>query len=239
VLSGAAGSQVRPEVVAEPLDALRAEHGLAPDPDLAALDGDLVISPFPPSLRDPGFPLPANARSLRLAATASGTPDGPVYFTLGTVFNLECGDLFTRVLAGLRGRAAIVTVGPHVDPQELGPQPPEVRVERFVPQAELLPRCRAVVSHGGAGSVMGALAHGLPSVLIPMGADQMVNADRCAALGVARVLDAVRATPVDVREAVATVLEDPGYRHAAQQVRDEIARLPGPERAVELLEALD
>jgi UDP:flavonoid glycosyltransferase YjiC (YdhE family) len=238
VLSAAAGSQVRPEVVAEPLDALRAEHGLAGDPDLAALAGGLVISPFPPSLRDPAFPLPAGARSLRLTATVSGTPDGPVYFTLGTVFNLECGDLFARVLEGLRDRDAIVTTGPQIDPAELGEQPPNVRVAQYIPQAEVLPRCSAVVSHGGSGSTLGALAHGLPMVLIPLGADQPLNAARAAGLGVARVLDAVRATPADVREAVTAVLEQPGYRAAAERLRDELAALPGIEHAVELLEDL-
>jgi UDP:flavonoid glycosyltransferase YjiC (YdhE family) len=235
VLINGAGSLLRPDLVAEPLAALRAEHGLGPDTDPSR---DLVLSPFPPSFRDPRFPLPPTAHSLRPCGTGRGSPDGAIYFTLGTVFNLESGDLFTRVLAGLRGREVIVTVGSQIDPEELGPQPPEVRVERFVPQAEVLPRCRAVVSHGGSGSVMGALAYGLPSVLIPLGADQMVNADRGAALGVARVLDAVRATPEDVREAVAAVLEDARYRHAAERLRDEIAGLPGPEHAVGLLEAL-
>ncbi|MGH3451936.1 MAG: glycosyltransferase [Haloechinothrix sp.] len=43
----------------------------------------------------------------------------------------------------------------------------------------VLPRCDAAVSHGGSGSVMGALAHGLPQVLFPMGADQPQNAARC------------------------------------------------------------
>jgi UDP:flavonoid glycosyltransferase YjiC (YdhE family) len=41
-----------------------------------------------------------------------------------------------------------------------------------------------------------------------------------------------------VREAVAAVLEDPVYRHAAEAARDEIAGLPGPEHAAGLLEAL-
>jgi UDP:flavonoid glycosyltransferase YjiC (YdhE family) len=48
----------------------------------------------------------------------------------------------------------------------------------------------------------------------------------------------VRATPEDVRVAVAMVLEDPGYRRAAERLRDEIAGLPGPERGVELLTRL-
>jgi UDP:flavonoid glycosyltransferase YjiC (YdhE family) len=86
--------------------------------------------------------------------------------------------------------------------------------------------------------VLGALAHGLPSVLLPMGADQPWNAARCEELGVAVVLDAMRATPADVREAVSTVLGDPSYRVAAERVRDQIRTLPGPEHAVRLLERL-
>jgi UDP:flavonoid glycosyltransferase YjiC (YdhE family) len=110
-----------------------------------------------------------------------------------------------------------------------------VRVKRFLP---LRRRCAAVVSHGGSGTVLGALAHGLPSVLLPMGADQPWNAARCEQLGVALVLGALRATPAEVREAVSTVLDDPSYRAAAERVRDEIRALPGPEHAVRLLERL-
>jgi UDP:flavonoid glycosyltransferase YjiC (YdhE family) len=230
----ATGSLTRPQVVAEPLDALRAEHGLPADPELSR---DLVLSPFPPSLREP----PAGAVSVRLSEIATRAGDArAVYFTLGTVFNLECGDLFTRVVAGLRELdvEVIVTVGDGIDPDELGPQPPHVHVERYVDERLVLPRCAAIVSHAGSGSVLGALAHGLPSVLLPMGADQPENAERCEALGVARVLDALRATPGDVRDAVAAVLEDPGYRRAAERLRDELARLPGPEHAVGLLSEL-
>ena len=119
-----------------------------------------------------------------------------VYFTLGTIFNLESGDLFERVLAGLSGLpvSVVVTVGREVDPKALGPQPGNVRVEQYVPQSLLLPRCDLVVSHAGSGSVVGALAHGLPMVLLPIGADQPLNAARCEALGVARVLDPFHAS---------------------------------------------
>lgn len=156
------------------------------------------------------------------------------------MFNLESGDLCARVLAGLRDLPinVVVTVGRPIDPAEFGPQPANVRIEQYIPQLSILRHCRAVVSHGGSGSVIGALAHGLPSVLIPMGADQPLNAARCAALGVARVLDAVQATPDTVREAVSTVLADPTYRRAAERMSGEIAAQPGPAQAVLLLERL-
>jgi MGT family glycosyltransferase len=156
------------------------------------------------------------------------------------VFNLESGDLFARVLAGLRDLPVnvIATVGREIDPAEFGPQPANVRIERYIPQSVVLPLSDVVVSHGGSGSVIGALAHGLPMILIPLGADQPYNAARCADLGVARVLDAVGATSATVREAVVTVLADPTFRQAAQRLRDEIAGLPDPAHAVTLIERL-
>jgi UDP:flavonoid glycosyltransferase YjiC (YdhE family) len=71
-----------------------------------------------------------------------------------------------------------------------------------------------------------------------MGADQPLNGARAEALGIARVLDPVAATPADVRDAVAAVLDEPGYRAAARRLQREFGALPGPEHAVELLERL-
>jgi len=194
-----------------------------------AIVAPLELSPFPTSLR------PGDAHRFR-AHDAPLADGGATYFTLGTIFNNECGDLFTRVLEGVAplGAEVIVSIGPYVEPAELGPQPPNVRVERHVDQGEVLPRCGVVISHGGSGSVLATLAHGLPSLLLPMGADQPWNADRCEALGVARVLDAIDATSADIRDAVAGLEHE---RTAAARLRDEIARLPGPERAVGRLEA--
>ena len=251
VLVTAAGSFVRTEVVGEALNELRAEHALPPDPELQMLSRYLVLSPFPRSYRDPGHPLPLTAHSFRPSmlelpedsapAWSSALPGAPtVYFTLGTIFNMESGDLLARVLTGLRELPInlVATVGHHIDPAEFSPQPANVHIERYIPQSSVLPFCDLMISHGGSGSVIGALAHGLPSVLIPIGADQPLNARRCASLGVARVLDAVAATPESVRAAVAIVLEDPAYRRNAERLRDEIGALPDLTHAVGLLERL-
>ncbi|MDH6136146.1 UDP:flavonoid glycosyltransferase YjiC (YdhE family) [Kitasatospora sp. MAA4] len=241
VLVLAAGGFLRKEVVAEPLHELRSAYGLPPDPELAMLDRHLVLSPFPPSFRDPRFPLPAHTFSFRptAAVPADTTPRTPtVYFTLGTANTTT--DLFSRVLAGLQELPVkvVVTVGEKVDPAELGPLPEHVRVEQFVPQELLLPQCDLVVSHGGSGTLMGALAHGLPSVLFPLGADQPYNARRCVELGTARVLDPMTATSEEVRTTVSAVLADGAYRRAAERVREEINALPGAEQTIPLLEGL-
>lgn len=251
VLVMAAGSFVRPTVVAGPLHDLRATHGLPPDPELAMLHRDLVLSPFPPGFRDPASPLPRTAHSYRpwQDPTAPSGPSPPwasrpavptVYLTLGTVFNTESGDLFTRVVDGLRELPIqlVVTVGRCIDPTELGPQPAHVHVARYIPQSMVLPHCDLVVSHGGSGTVASALAHGLPLVCIPLGADQTHNAARCHELGLGRILDPVTVTSSAARQAVADVLADPRARQAAERLRAEWAALPGPTHAVAMLERL-
>ena len=231
---------------------MRVEHGLPPDPALDMLDRYLVVAPFPPSFRDPAFPLPPTAHSIRPASLdvrahehvptwISDLDEQPTaYFTLGTEFNLESGDLFTRVVAGLRQLPinVVVTVGRGIDPTELGSQPANVRVEQFIAQSVLLPHCDLVVSHAGSGSVIGALAHGLPSVLLPMGADQLHNATRCEQLGVGRTLDVMRATPTDVRDAAASLLADTESRRRAELLRNEARDLPDVDSVVARLEHL-
>lgn len=246
----AAGGMLRPDVVAETLDRVRADHGLPRDPELLAMRGGLVIDPTPAGYRDPADPLPDGVLRVRLteAADAEGArpwqpvrPDGPaLYVTLGTVFNLESGDLLSRVLAAVADHPGdvLVTTGAEIDPASLGPQPDHVHLERFVPQGDVLPHVAAVVSHAGSGSVLGALAQGLPMVLLPMGADQPWNGDRCTAIGVARVLDPVAVTAVDLGRAIDEVLADPASRAAAMRQRDALAALPGPDAAVAALDRL-
>ncbi|WP_304504533.1 glycosyltransferase [Amycolatopsis sp. FU40] len=243
VLVLAAGTLLRKELLAEPLAEARAAHGLPDDPELEMLTRGQVLSPLPPSFRDPSSPLPPGTFSFRQGdPVAPRQPAGKprVYFTLGTNFNLESGDLIERTLAGLGQLDAEVTatVGTQIDPAEFGPQPAHVRVERFVPQAELLPRLDLMISHAGSGSVIGALSHGLPSLLFPMGADQPGNARRCTALNVGRALDPETSTPDEIGQAAAEMLADPGYREAARRVQTEINALPAAEATVPVLEAL-
>jgi UDP:flavonoid glycosyltransferase YjiC (YdhE family) len=162
-----------------------------------------------------------------------------VYVTLGTIDNHAPG-VFETVLEGLRDERmnVIVTVGHTRDPAELGPQPENVHVERYIPQSLLFPRCDAVVAHGGSGTTLSALAAGLPMLLLPQGANQFWNAARCVELGVGSQLLADQLDFAAVRREVATLLDDPTYRSRARAVQHEIEQMPGPEVAVGLLERL-
>ena len=213
----AAATLATPDLVAEPLRQVREEAGLPPDPDTSMVSRQLVLAPLPPSFRDPAQPLPAATVHYRPFDEAPPPYEGlpRVYFTLGTVFTSS---------RAISSRAS-------------SPGSPSWR-STWARPSELLATSSVVVSHGGSGSLLGALAHGLPQVLIPMGADQPFNAARAAQLGVARVLDPVAATAEDVRDAVAAVLEQPSYREAAGQLQAEFVALPGPAHAVSLLERL-
>jgi UDP:flavonoid glycosyltransferase YjiC (YdhE family) len=235
-----------------PLDARRAALGLPPDPHLAMLSRYLVLDFAPPGYRDPAYAPPTTLHTLRFALPelvaysapptwlADLPPRPTVYVGLGTATNPRRPALFAAILAGLRDEQlnVIVTVGNNLDPAQFGPQPPHIRVERFIPLAYVLPRCNLVVCHGGSGTTLAALAHGLPLVIVPMAADMPDNAERCEALGVGQERAPDDCTPEAVREHVRAILADAAYRTNAERIRDATAALPGMERAVELLERL-
>jgi UDP:flavonoid glycosyltransferase YjiC (YdhE family) len=245
VLVLASGMLIRPDLISAPLAALRAEYGLSPDPGLSVLTRGLVLSPFPVSFRSPDSPvrLPESTFAFRagpspMDSTLRTHPSRKsVYVTLGTVFNSCSGDLFDRLLAGLADVDAdvVMTVGRDVDPAAFGPQPDHVRIEAFVSQADLLPTANLVVSHGGSGTLMATLTHGLPSVLLPLGADQPHNAARAEALGVARTLDAVTATPDAIRRSVDDALQDAAALHRTRRIAEEISALPDVGHTLPLL----
>jgi UDP:flavonoid glycosyltransferase YjiC (YdhE family) len=132
---------------------------------------------------------------------------------------------------------SLVTVGPHIGIDEFA-APAHVRVEQFVAQREVLGGCRAVLCHGGSGTLMAALSIGIPAVVIPLGADQPDNADRCEALGCGIVLDAFDAAPEDIATALELVTTDPTYRRSAQRLAEEIAAQPAYDELTELVELL-
>ena len=136
------------------------------------------------------------------------------------MYNQNLG-VFRTVLEGLRGDElnVVVTVGNQNDPAAFGPQPANVQIHRFVPQDLVLPECTLAVIHGGAGSTVGALAFGLPLVLVPQGADQFFNTERVVAAGAGIGLPPGQFSADSVRQAVRALLDDEAYRTAAREHR--------------------
>jgi UDP:flavonoid glycosyltransferase YjiC (YdhE family) len=116
----------------------------------------------------------------------------------------------------------LVTLGPEHEPSELSAHPPNARVEKTVSHSAVLARATLLVSHAGHGSVMKALWHGRPMVLIPWGRDQPGVAARAEALGVAGVVPCDHATPETIGAAVTRTLAD---REMGRRAAEHSARL--------------
>jgi MGT family glycosyltransferase len=160
-----------------------------------------------------------------------------VYVTLGTVFNRR-PRLFATILQALADTDVnvVATTGPDQEPAAVCTDPPpNARLERWIDQGRLLPHCAAVVAHGGFSTVVGALSHGLPMLIIPLGSDNPVHARRCVALGVARSLSSADADSTAIRQLTGEVLTDHDLREQARRRSQDLARLPGVEAAASLL----
>ena len=117
----------------------------------------------------------------------------------------------------------LLTLGTEVDPLDLGPVPDNVHVERWVPQGAVMPHAAAMVGHGGSGSTLMAMAAGMPLAVVPLFADQPINAARVAALGAGLALNGVDALATAVRSLLAVaVLPRRGVRRRGRD------RVPPP-----------
>jgi UDP:flavonoid glycosyltransferase YjiC (YdhE family) len=123
----------------------------------------------------------------------------------------------------------LVTIGDRRDPAELGPLPRSVRVERWVAQSEVMPRAAAMVTHGGSGSTLTALAAGVPQAFVPLFVDGPANAERVAAAGAGIVAE-------DLVTDLRALLDHPRYRRAAGAIAAEIRALPPVDDAVAVIQ---
>ena len=242
------------------IDRLRIEAGLPADPGAERLRAQPYLTDVPASLEDPAAPAPAQI--LRFRTGEPPPPAAPeaeplVYVSFGSVtagahmpFYPPLYRTAIDALADLPVRI-LVTVGEERDLGELGELPSNVDVRHWVPQDEVLHRAAAVVTHGGHGSTLGALAHGVPLVVLPLFAlDQWFNAEAVARAGAGVALDTERHTRLPIhlpneetlaalRPAVEHVLSDPAPRAAAQRIAAEMAALPSVDEAPAALATLN
>jgi UDP:flavonoid glycosyltransferase YjiC (YdhE family) len=238
-----------------------AEHGLDGE-QVTAVDFEVLrIDRTPPSLELPGYVAPPNAINVRpepfdaggeLPAWFDDREERPlVYVTLGTVMNGNI-PLFRLIADALADQPfdVLIALGNGIPREALGEVAGNIRVAGFLPQARILERADVVVNHGGYGTVSAALGAGLPLFLLPMGADQPYNTERCitagAALGVIQEQPPGPPTaapppftppaPAVIRDGTRRLLDEPAFRAAARAIAAEIAAMPPAAYAAERLE---
>lgn len=166
-----------------------------------------------------------------------------VYMTEGTVHGRQ-----PRLLRAARGLAGLplhvlLTLNADCNPASvgLGCLPRNVELQLYRPgqgwQSDILPRASLVITNGGAGSILAALAAGVPLIVVPTAWDKPENARRVVESGAGIQLSPQLCTPGRLREAVRYVLREPTFRVQARRVSEALGRL-NVGRATGLLEAL-
>jgi UDP:flavonoid glycosyltransferase YjiC (YdhE family) len=146
--------------------------------------------------------------------------------------------LIQRVCDAIDGQAvdAILTLGPAVSAEAIR-TPRNVEASPYADHDQLLPRCAAVITHGGLGTTLRALAHGKPLLLLPLGRDQQFIAGRVVEFGAGICLP-LEVSPGEIASALVELLAQPQYSEAAADAATTIAADEPDERATEALLSL-
>ncbi|OGO31720.1 MAG: hypothetical protein A2136_10695 [Chloroflexi bacterium RBG_16_54_11] len=110
----------------------------------------------------------------------------------------------------------LVTLGPAMDMNQFK-VPSNVAICQSAPHQKIFPSTSGVITHAGHGTVIRALASGVPLICIPIGRDQPGNAARVVYHGAGLRLPA-KASSVDIRRAIQKVIYEPKYRENARRL---------------------
>jgi UDP:flavonoid glycosyltransferase YjiC (YdhE family) len=190
------------------------------------------IGPLLPPVPD-DFSPPAWWGALQ-EARSKGIP--VVLVTQGTVAT-DASELIAPTLRALEFEDLFV-VAAGVEASDLEHVPGNARVERFIPFAALMPLVDAYVTNGGYGGVTIALANGVPVISGGTTEDKAEVGQRAAYTGVGINLKTNRPSEQKLRDAILTILSEPGFRTRATAIQAEFARHDAPAEAADLLEQL-
>jgi UDP:flavonoid glycosyltransferase YjiC (YdhE family) len=208
-------------------------------PYVTRFPATLDRSPFPDTRRFRETLLP---RHQELPHWWGGSGAPLVYVSFGTVLGhmTIADDAYRTVLDAMAGLDArvLLTVGRRFDRSHLGEVPANVHVEAWVDQAKVLEEATLVVCHGGSGTTFGALAAGVPVVVVPLFADQFANGATVVDAGAGLLVDRGGHGPRHrlasneaghIRRTVEAALDDRSYRDGARAIAAEMAAAPTAE----------
>lgn len=200
------------------------------DRDLALVPASFVPRPpdWPPHAQLTGFCQWDGARSTTVPDSVEeflARGDPPVLVTMGSAGSNGVTAALGHIAATLdrRGLRGLFLVG-HAR-HRIGPLEDRDGVAEFAPLSRVLPRCRAVIHHGGYGTTAATLLAGLPAVTLSPMPDQLWYGRRTAALGAGIALDWRHRSRLGA--ALDDLLDKPRYEQAARTYRDRLAAEDG------------
>lgn len=178
--------------------------------------------------------LPTDADDGVLSWIASGTP--PICFGLGSTPVSSPADLVAMIGAACAqlGARALICSGPN--DFAAVPRFDHVKVVEAVNHAAVLPACRAVVHHGGAGSTAAGLRAGIPALILWLWLDQPVWAAGLERLKVGAGRQFAATTSESLVADLRSILS-PGYAARAREIGSRMTTsAESRARAADLLE---
>jgi UDP:flavonoid glycosyltransferase YjiC (YdhE family) len=163
--------------------------------------------------------------------------DKPVAFTPGSAM-FHGREFFEAAAEACRilGRRGILLTrhAEHVPPR----LPEGVIHVKYAPFSELLPRCAALVHHGGIGTMSQAMAAGVPQLVQPMSHDQPDNAERVGRMGVGAELAPKTFRGPRVAETLRVLIESPDVAAKCRDVAARFSTARPIEQTCDLIEGL-
>ena len=158
----------------------------------------------------------------------------PVVFTAGTG-NIQAHRFFdTAVQTCRESKRSGILLTTHR--QQLPSSLPQgVRHFDFAPLSRILPRCAALVHHGGIGTTAAALAAGIPQIIMPLSHDQPDNAARVVRNHWGRRLWPKQFTATRLAPLLREVMVDETVANACGAAAKRLAPANGLERACDLI----
>ena len=169
---------------------------------------------------------------------AAGPP--PVVFTLGSAAVLAAGSFYevsARTAIRLQARAVLL-IGSDPRNRPRTDLPESICIAEYAPYSSLFPRASMVVHQGGVGTTAQCLRAGRPMLIMPYSHDQPDNARRMRRLGVARVIQREKYTPLRAARKLARMMDEPLFAERAANVATLIRAEDGVLNACDALESL-
>lgn len=163
-----------------------------------------------------------------------------VYISFGSVFSWQ-PQLFVTLLRAIATLdvQVVVAAGATASSDMWRERPPQVVVERYVPQLDILMRSAAFVTHGGFNSVIESGYSGVPMVVVPLAIDQGVHAHYVSKSGAGITISRDDATVEAFELALRSILKvGSSYQACASVLSDKYRKYNGPLTSAQLLVAL-